>query len=224
MATRHRGFQPVSLPEPKCSPMRIIRKVFFLMFALVAPAFAQSFDPGAPPAASGPVYDVSAGYSYVTMSIPSAGHVNLNGVDASGHVDFNRYWGATIDSNYARNSNFLGTEHQGYVLSFLAGPTFYPFEHRNTAMFVHGLVGAAMVDGAVPLSVTTYFHGWQDRFSYAFGGGVERSILGPFAIRVTGDYLRTAFFNPAAAVQPQNNLRLTVSLVLRLKDRQHRNR
>jgi len=200
--------------------MRVIEKVFFFLLVLVLPALAQNFDTGVPPAARGPVYDVSAGYSYVTMSIPNAGRVNLNGVDVSGHVGFNRHWGATIDSNYARNSNVLGTGHQGYVLSFLGGPVFYPLEYRNTAVFVHGLAGAGLVDGAVPLSVTDYFHGYQIRFSYALGGGFERSIMGPFAVRVSGDYLRTAFFNSVAAVQPQNNLRLTVSLVLRLNNRQ----
>lgn len=200
--------------------MRTLRQLFLLMFALALPALAQNFDPGAPPAATGPRYDVSAGYSYVTMQIPNAGRVNLNGVDVSGHVDFNRYWGATLDSNYARNSDLFGTGHQGYVASFLGGPVFYPLEYRKTAVFVHALVGAGLVDGAVPVTVTTYFHGWQDRFAYAFGGGVERSISGPFAVRVSGDYLRTAFYNSAASVEPQNNLRLTVSFVFRLNNHQ----
>lgn len=200
--------------------MRIARQVFFFVLALAVPVMAQSFDPGAQPAATGPRYDVSAGYSYVNMQVPNVGRVNLNGLDVSGHVDFNRYWGATIESNYARGSNLFDTGHQGYVLSFLGGPVFYPIEYRKTAVFVHALVGAGLVDGAVPLTVKSFFHGWQDRFAYAFGGGVERSLAGPFAMRVGGDYLRTSFYDAAGVVQPQNNLRVTVSLVFRLNNRQ----
>jgi hypothetical protein len=200
--------------------MRTLQLAFLLTLALALPALGQNFDPGAPPAATGPRYDVSAGYSYVNMQVPNVGRVNLNGLDVSGHVDFNRYWGATIESNYARSSNLFDTGHQGYVLSFLGGPVFYPIEYRKTAVFVHALVGAGLVDGAVPVTVLSYFHGWQDRFAYAFGGGVERSIAGPLAMRVGGDYLRTSFYNATGAVEPQNNLRVTVSLVFRLNNRQ----
>ena len=54
------------------------------------------------------------------------------------------------------------------------------------------------------------------------GGGVERPVSGQLALRVIGDYLRTDFYDSAGAVKPQNNLRLTVSFVFRLKERAHR--
>jgi len=87
-------------------------------------------------------------------------------------------------------------------------------------VFVRALAGMALVDGAVPITKSEDFHGWELRPSYAFGGGVEHPVSGQLALRVIGDYLRTNFYDSAGAVQPQNNLRLTVSLVFRLKQRQ----
>lgn len=202
--------------------MRTIGKVSCLLFVLVAPALAQNqIAEGPSPAVAGPAYDVSVGYTNLTMAIPSAQHLNLSGLDVGGRVDLNSRWGAMVDSTYVRTSNVLGTGHGGYQLSFLSGPMFYPVEHGNTRMFVHGLAGAALVDGAVPINKTDYFHGWLVRFSYAVGAGIEHAVSGPFGVRAQGDYLHSAFFDAAGAVRPQGNLRLTVSLVFRLKERRH---
>ncbi len=197
--------------------IKAIGKVSLFVFVLVAPALAQSRpQAGAQPAVSGPDYDVSVGYTYLRMAIPGAGSVNLNGLDVSGRIDLKPRWGAILDSNYVRTPNVLGTRHDGYLLSFYTGPVFYPVDHGNTRAFVHVLAGVGVVDGAVP-GHDTELHGWLSRFSYAVGGGVEHSVSGPFAVRVNGDYLRTAFFDSAGAVQPQNNFRVTTSLVFRLK-------
>ena len=197
--------------------IRAIGKVSFFVFVLVAAVLAQSrLGTGASPAVTVPDYDVSVGYTYLTMAIPGAGRVDLNGLDVSGRVDLKPRWGAMLDSNYVRTSNLLGTKHDGYLLSFLGGPVFYPVDHGNTRMFVHVLAGVGIVDGAVPARDTEY-HGWLSRFSYAVGGGVEHSVSRRFAVRVIGDYLRTEFFDSAGAVQPQNNFRVTTSLVFRLK-------
>jgi hypothetical protein len=123
------------------------------------------------------------------------------------------------DSTYTRTPDVLGTGHGSYQLSLLSGPAFYPFERGNTRISVHALAGAALVDGAVPIDTTDYFHGWLVRFAYAAGGGVERVLSGPFGVRVQGDYLHSSFFDANGTVRPQGNLRLTVSLVLRMKER-----
>jgi hypothetical protein len=203
--------------------MRTIGKVCFFGFVMVAPALAQSRLQSAPsPAVAGPAYDVSVGYSYLTMPIPSAGRANFNGLDFSGSIGLSPRWGATLDSSYLYTSDVLSTLHQGYVLSLHTGPVFYPVEHGNTRVFVRALAGVGLVDGAVPISEAEDFHGWLLRPSYAVGGGVEHSVSGQLAVRVNGDYLRTAFYDSAGAVQPQNNLQFTVSFVFRLKERPHR--
>src|SRR5579872_3702485 len=200
-----------------------IGKVSLFLFVLAVSAAAENrLITGAPPAASGPDYDVSVGYTYLAMPVPSAGNVNLNGVDASAHVDFTPRFGAAIDFSYVRTPNVLDTKHQGYLLSFLGGPVYYPISYGNTLPFIHALAGVGLVDGAFPVSDTQFFHGWQSRFSYALGGGVERRLAGPIAVRLGGDYLRTAFYNSTGAVQPQNNFRVTASIVIHLKDRLHK--
>jgi len=202
--------------------MRAIGKISFLVLVLVASAAAQAHLQSAPPAAgSGPSFDVSFGYSYITVATPDTGRVNLNGLDAGGHADFSPRWGATVDAGYARASNVLGTGQNGYILSFLGGPVFYPIEHRNNRLFLHALIGASLVGGAVPVTGTNYLHGWVARPSYALGGGMEQALFGPFAMRVAGDYLRTSYVNSDAVVEPENDLRVTVSVVFRLNARRY---
>ena len=202
---------------------RITSKICFSVFVLVASATAQSVQRTEPsPAAAGPGVNVSVGYSRLALAVPAAQRTNLNGLDLSGTVDFNPHWGITLDSNYVRTARIPNTPHMGYVLSFLGGPVFYPIEHGGTRIFIHGLAGTALVDGATPGVSGAYHYGWVMQFSYAAGAGFERAFVGPFSARVGADYLRTAFFNSAGSVQPQNNFRITLSLVCRLKEHQHR--
>ena len=201
--------------------MRTIERAGFILFALIAPALAQDQPATNPvPAVTGSAYDVSAGYANLTMAMPSAQHVNLSGLDVGARAHLNSRWGAMVDSMYVRTSDVLGTRHAGYQLSLLGGPVFYPFEHGNTRLSVHALAGGALVDGAIPINTTDYFHGWLVRFAYAAGGGIEHALSGPFGVRVQADYLHSSFFNSQGAVRPQSNLRLTVSLVLRLREHQ----
>jgi hypothetical protein len=100
------------------------------------------------------------------------------------------------------------------VVNIQGGPQFYPFEHGKTRFFVHALGGSALVDGAAPHDAG-FIHGWLVRPSFAFGAGFEQGISNQFALRFNGDYLRTAFFNTVNVVIPQNNVRLTVSVVFR---------
>lgn len=193
--------------------------VLAIVWITPAPAQSSSLRSGAPPAAAtGPSFDVSAGYSFLAMQVPSEGEANLGGVDGSGAIDFTRRWGAVVDASYVRGSDVFGTGYNSYVLSALAGPTFYPFGRRGTSFFLRALGGAGLVDSAVPDGDTSgYVHGWVARPSYAAGAGVEHSLPGPFAVRVNADYLRTAFANSAEVIQLQNNLRVTASIVLRLR-------
>jgi hypothetical protein len=199
--------------------MRSIGKICFFGFVMVAPVLAQKLQSAPAPAVTGPSYNLGIGYSYLSMPIPGAGSAHFNGLDFSGSVGLSSRWGATLDSTYLYTPEVLSTRHQGYVLSLYTGPVFYPVAHGNTRVFVHALAGAALVDGAVPITENKDFHGWLLRPSYAFGGGVEHPVSSQVCVRVIGDYVRTDFYNSAGVVQPQNNLRLTVNFVFRLKER-----
>jgi opacity protein-like surface antigen len=202
--------------------MRIVGKLCFFGLVMVVPALAQRLQSGPSPAVAGPGYDVSVGYTYLSMPISSAGRAGLNGLDSSASIALSPRWGVTLDSSYLRTSNVLSTPHQGYLLSLQAGPVFSLIQHGRTRVFVRGLAGAGVVDGAVPVSDTSYFHGWLVRPAYTGGAGVERSVSENLAVRVNGDYVRTTFFDGAGAAQAQNNLRLTVSVVFRLKEHRRR--
>ena len=191
-----------------------MQKLCFLLIMLAGAASAQNLRTMPAPAMTGPTYEISTGYTYLDMPIPGAGRAHLNGVDASGSIDWSPRWGATLDTNYLRASNVVGTSHQGYVLNIQCGPQFYPFEHGKTRFFVRALGGSALVDAAAPLNAG-FIHGWLVRPSVAFGAGLEQGVSNQFAIRFNGDYLRTAFFNHIDAVIPQNSVRLTVSIVFR---------
>jgi len=195
--------------------MKKLSACLFISF-LVSPLVAQEFIADAPrPAATAPVFETSLGYTYVALDTPSHQRVGLNGMDATGFADLDPRWALMVDSSYARIGDVLGTGHSGNVLSFLAGPQFYPVGYGNSRIFVHTLAGVSMVDSAVPVKGTYYLGGTVMRFSYAAGGGLERTLAGPFAIRVGGDYLRTTFANSNAAMRFQNNLRIVTSIVYR---------
>jgi len=195
-------------------------KIAVCILFLVAPLVAQRFVTSIPPAAAtGPVFEASAGYTYLALDMPSQQRVGLSGVDASGFVDFNSRWGMMVDSSYARAGNVLGTGHSGNVLSFLIGPVFYPLDYGNTRIFVHTLAGVSLVNSAVPVKGTYYLGGTVTRFSYAVGGGIERTVAGPLAIRVGADYLRTTFANSTAEMRFQNNLRFVTGFVIRFGSR-----
>jgi opacity protein-like surface antigen len=195
-------------------------RVAVCIFFLAAPLVAQRFVTSAPPvAATSPVFEASAGYTYLVLDTPSRQRVGLSGVAADGFVDFNSRWGMMVDSSYARTGNVLGTGHSGNVLSFLIGPVFYPVDYGNNRIFVHTLAGVSLVNSAIPVKGTYYLGGTVTRFSYALGGGVEHTVAGPLAIRVGADYLRTTFANSTAAMQFQNNLRIVTGIVFRFGSR-----
>ncbi len=210
--------------------MKFVRKVsLFFFFAFSIQLFAQAPAAQAPaeqppvandrPAGSLAIFEASGGYVFMSMTSPSTSRVNFNGVDGNALLHFTPRWGATLDLTFARSGILPGTNHSDNVFSALIGPVYYIKDSGKTGVFVHALIGTAWVDSAVPLSPTSEFKGYETRFSYAFGGGVERTLSGPFSFRVTGDYQRTSFVNPLLALEGQNNLRVTTSLVYRFGNR-----
>src|SRR5208282_4968689 len=84
-------------------------KVWFVMVLLIGPALAQSLLTTPSPAVTGPAYAFSTGFTYLTMPIPGAGQLRLNGLDASGSIAWSPRWGATLDTNFLRSSDIPGT-------------------------------------------------------------------------------------------------------------------
>src|SRR5262249_15308123 len=93
-----------------------------------------------------------------------------------------------------------------------------PAQSDNTRLLFRALAGVGLVDGSVPVN-QLYYRGWQSRFSWAVGSGIERNISRPLAVRLSVDYLRTRFVSSAGVLEPQNNIRVIGSLVLRFAAR-----
>lgn len=196
--------------------MKSTGKIGSVLLVAAASALGQSSaESGPSPAAAGPHFAVSAGYTFLSLPISNVGRQNLNGVDFGGHDDLSPRWGGTVDINYARGSEVTNTGHSSYVLSALVGPVFYPMEWKSGRVFVHALVGVGLVDSSVPISGGRHLAGYVVRFSDAVGGGIEHPIKGPFSVRVSADLLRTTFVSAAAVARGQNDLRATVSLMFR---------
>ncbi|MGO9863815.1 MAG: outer membrane protein [Terriglobales bacterium] len=201
--------------------MAVVRKVAAAILLMAAPLLAQvrATASGAPAAATGPVFQASAGYTYLLMGTPSQPQTALNGVDGAALLDLTSHWGLTADASYVRTGDVFATSHSGNVISLLAGPVLYPASWRKTRIFVRGLAGVGWVNSAVPVTDHYYLGGSVVRFSYAMGGGVEQIVSGRLSVRAGCDYLRTAFANPSGAIEPQNNLRMVGSIVYRFGKR-----
>src|SRR5579859_4081517 len=95
--------------------MKTTHKVYLFVLVMAATAAAQNrLTSGPAPAVIGPAYDISVGYSYLSMPVAAAGRAGLNGLDFSGSIALSQRWKATVDSSYMRTSEVLTTPHQGY--------------------------------------------------------------------------------------------------------------
>jgi len=199
------------------SAVQWLTRLSILSFLWSAPLVAQTPHGGAVPAATRYNWAVGAGYSYVNMNLSGNPTANLHGVNTNAVVVFLPRWAATLDTSYVRAGRDAGSGHSSYVLSILAGPVFVPAQNDNTRFLVRALAGVSLVDSSVRVN-ELYYRGWQSRFSWAIGTGIERNLSKPFAVRFTVDYLRTKFVSSAGTLQPQNGIRVGANLVFRFSD------
>jgi opacity protein-like surface antigen len=200
------------------SDLRLLIKLTILSVALATHLFAQDDRSGPAPAAEITPGDIAVGYSYLNLGFSGKPAVHLNGVEASGTLNLNPSWAATLDSSYVRAGRDLESGHTSSVLSAFAGPVFIAGSRHNFRFLVRALGGMSMVDGSVPVN-GVYYRGWQSRFSWAVGAGIERNLSPSYAVRFNVDYLRAHFLGSNAAVQPQNGIRLGANFVFRVSPR-----
>ena len=188
-----------------------IWKLALVLALFPAAAFAQApFSAG-----SGPVITASVGYTYLSVPIPSATRIGLNGLGASITADFPSRFGAKLDLNYARAANVFGTGHHSDVLSYMIGPMFYPVSNKRTAVYVQVLVGGSRSDGVIPNGAGGFDIAYTEGLAWAIGVGVERSISSTLSVRTETDYMNTSTIDSSGAFRGQSDLRLTGSLVYR---------
>jgi opacity protein-like surface antigen len=186
----------------------ILRAVVLFLFA--AP-FVRAQGPAV--AGVGPVIEAGVGYQYVDASIPSQNSLGMNGVQLLGNADFSRRFGVALDVGYARNFDAYNSGRTADILTYMAGPIFYPVRKRNWYVYTHVLLGGARETGVNFESDGQVVLGYTNRFAWAAGGGYEYRFSRSFALRLGADYLRTSFFNSNIQLQGQSNIRPSASLI-----------
>ncbi|HXR33329.1 MAG TPA: hypothetical protein VN830_06460 [Verrucomicrobiae bacterium] len=188
---------------------KLVVSLFILWSAFLAAPHARAQGPLL--TGVGPSIEASFGFEYLGQQVPSASRVPMNGADAAVTIGVSRRFAVRADLGYARAGNVLSSGHHSDVLSYLAGPVFYPTSGRHLATYVEVLAGGARVTGATPTPDGGQVRGFANEFAWAGGGGVEIHTWPSLAMRLGADYLRTQYFDPSITLQGQGNLRALVS-------------
>jgi opacity protein-like surface antigen len=185
----------------------LILSVLLFTFASVA----QAQNPLV--AARAPLLEAGAAYSYVNTDIPSQGRLGMNGIQAIANADFSRRFGIKLDIGYARSFNAFSTRRSADLLTYMAGPVFYPVRNRGYNIYAQFLAGGARETGVNFVTNGAIVTGFVNKFAWSGGAGFQYRLTPTLSVRVGADYLRTQFFTPAITVQKQNTLRSSVGVI-----------
>ncbi len=204
----------------------------FTQNALTAAAAPAPVDPppGVPPAATSPApeplistrgplhaaiipaLETRVGFSTLSRVSSSNSRVLYKGLDTGVTKQYTDRIAGTVEVSFLRASNVFHTGQSNTLLTYLLGPVFYPYRADGFATSLHALGGGARVSGAIALSSTPgqYLKGTVDDTAWALGGGVEKWFFSDsLALRLDVDALHTTFFNNAAKVHGEYDLRVT---------------
>jgi len=190
----------------------------FLLLLFASSAYAQ--EQGPVRAGIAPVIEGGVGFTYTVGNVPSEGQIAMNGVQAVLNADLQRHFGVKLDVGYSRLFDAFSTGHSADVMTYMAGPVFYPVRTRKTYVYAELLVGAARQTGVNFENNGQMLMGYAHEFAWAGGGGFQYRLTPRFSLRVGADYLRTAFFDSNVAVQGQRNIRSSVSFIYTFGERE----
>jgi hypothetical protein len=159
---------------------------------------------------------VGFGYAYINHPIASSSRVGMGGFDVSSTFGLTSRFGLRLDYSQTRSSNgLLGAPAHSSLMSYMAGPVFYPAIGRRIDVYVQSLFGGAKVSGPIPVGGGILIGGYASGFGWSFGGGVDYWLTNSMGVRGGIDYMRAGYFGPALTVQGQSNIRGTVSVIYR---------
>lgn len=186
-----------------------VKAILFLAFLLLAQHQTAVAQDAPHEAARGPVMKV--GMTVVNIDFNSA---TLNDLpqrlwqwDAT--LGLSSRFGMGIDIGYSRPDTPKGAPHS--ILSYAVGPVWYPVIHRSAQPYVHGFAGLTKVGGSGGLNAENYEEGHL-KLAWKVGTGVDIPVIGPIAMRIGLDYLRSEYVNPLPKVRGQNSLRAIAGL------------
>jgi opacity protein-like surface antigen len=192
--------------------MSVMKTIFRLL--LVFSCFAPSaFGQGPVSAGTAPRQEGGIGFSYTQANVPSQGQLGINGVEAAMSCDVQQHFAIKLDVGYARTFDAFNTGRSADLLTYMAGPVFYPVRRQKMSVYAELLLGAARQTGVNFESNGEMIRGFANEFAWTGGAGVQYKIIPSFSVRVGAGYLRTSFFNSNVAVQGQSNLRSSIFLI-----------
>jgi len=195
--------------------MKSATRILICMLTVCCAALLAPRAAGQVPVVSGtgPVIEGNFGFEYLGQQVPSSSRVPMYGVDSGLTVGVSRRFGVRLDVGYARAGNVFSSGHHSDVLSYLAGPVFYPTSSPRMATYVELLAGGARVTGATPDGSGGHILGYANKFAWAGGAGLEMRTRASLAFRVGADYLHTAYFDPNIAVKGEGSIRGVASVM-----------
>jgi hypothetical protein len=159
----------------------------------------------------GPAVEGNLGFQFIGQEVPGQStRISMFGIDTGMTVGISERFGVRADLAYARSGAVFGSGSHSDILSYLAGPVFYPVPGHRITPYVEILAGGARVTGATPAVNGGYVRGFSNKFAWAGGGGIELRAWRSSSLRVGADYLHTAYFDPTVAVRGQGNIRVVV--------------
>ena len=149
--------------------------------------------------------EVHGGYSYLNIDTNGlTSRQSANGWEGGASGNFNRWFGVEFSvSGYYKTYTIPSVAELKFRdYSYLAGPrvSFKP-------LFFHALLGGDH-GTASALGASSS----QDGFAGAFGGGILQKISGPWAVRVSADYVFTRHNILGGSAYTQNNYRATAGI------------
>ena len=191
--------------------MRTMLKRWLLpvVLGLAAQAHAQ----GPVVAGVAPVIENGVGYSYTQSDVPSEGDMTMKGIVASASGDLTARFGVKLELGYSRSFDAFQTGRVADLMTYMAGPVFYPVRRSKFDIHVQALAGGARETGVNFESDGTLVRGYVNQFAWAGGIGVQYRISEAISLRPEVEYLHSSFFNSNVAVQGQPNLRPSISII-----------
>ena len=191
--------------------MRTMLKLSFLLVTLgLAP---QSRAQGPVVAGVAPVFEGGAGYSYMESQVPSQGNLIMKGILVSASGDLNAHFGVKMEVAYSRSFDAFQTGRKADILTYMAGPVFYPVRRPKFDIHIQMLLGGARETGVNFESDGTLVRGYVNHFAWAGGLGFQYRVTEALSLRPEVEYLRASFFNSNVAIQGQPNLRTSLSMI-----------
>jgi hypothetical protein len=191
--------------------MRTMLKLWLLLVALGLASQARAQGPVI--AGVAPVIEGGFGYTYMQSTVPSEGNMLVQGLLASASGDLNARYGVKMEVGYSRSFDAFQTGRRADLLTYMAGPVFYPIRRSKFDIHAQVLLGGARETGVNFENDGTLIRGFVNHFAWAGGVGFQYRISDAFSLRPEVEYLETSFFNSSGAIQGQTNLRTSIGLI-----------